>query len=111
MPSDAALSMPKVKASSARMCQKQVRQPPTAADTAIQTSAQRTPERLPSSQNMMPRACSALADLAMTKAVSALKSRSEEHTSELQSLMRISYAVFCLKKKKSTKKHTTKDVQ
>src|SRR3546814_1158476 len=29
--------------------------------------------------------------------------RSEEHTSELQSLMRISYAVFCLKKKKSDK--------
>src|SRR3546814_9906921 len=32
-----------------------------------------------------------------------LKSRSEEHTSELQSLMRISYAVFCLKKKKKKK--------
>src|SRR3546814_5548974 len=33
--------------------------------------------------------------------------RSEEHTSELQSLMRISYAVFCLKKKKETHKlHT-----
>src|SRR3546814_4557889 len=32
--------------------------------------------------------------------------RSEEHTSELQSLMRISYAVFCLKKKNKT--HTTK---
>src|SRR3546814_5989641 len=31
-----------------------------------------------------------------------LLTRSEEHTSELQSLMRISYAVFCLKKKKST---------
>src|SRR3546814_2335703 len=30
--------------------------------------------------------------------------RSEEHTSELQSLMRISYAVFCLKKKKNTQK-------
>src|SRR3546814_1188005 len=30
--------------------------------------------------------------------------RSEEHTSELQSLMRISYAVFCLKKQKTTKK-------
>src|SRR3546814_8134617 len=30
--------------------------------------------------------------------------RSEEHTSELQSLMRISYAVFCLKKKKKTNK-------
>src|SRR3546814_6887798 len=32
----------------------------------------------------------------------ALDTRSEEHTSELQSLMRISYAVFCLKKKKTT---------
>src|SRR3546814_2156273 len=31
--------------------------------------------------------------------------RSEEHTSELQSLMRISYAVFCLKKKKKTTKN------
>src|SRR3546814_5847089 len=31
-----------------------------------------------------------------------LPMRSEEHTSELQSLMRISYAVFCLKKKKKT---------
>src|SRR3546814_7269667 len=36
--------------------------------------------------------------------------RSEEHTSELQSLMRISYAVFCLKKKKS-KKTTTKQAE
>src|SRR3546814_9041753 len=35
-----------------------------------------------------------------------LSDRSEEHTSELQSLMRISYAVFCLKtKKKTNKKH------
>src|SRR3546814_3433485 len=33
--------------------------------------------------------------------------RSEEHTSELQSLMRISYAVFCLKKKNKTKYNTT----
>src|SRR3546814_6577942 len=33
--------------------------------------------------------------------------RSEEHTSELQSLMRISYAVFCLKKKKQEKNLTT----
>src|SRR3546814_1572164 len=32
--------------------------------------------------------------------------RSEEHTSELQSLMRISYAVFCLQKKKSKQKTT-----
>src|SRR3546814_2373333 len=34
--------------------------------------------------------------------------RSEEHTSELQSLMRISYAVFCLKKKKNIKNNTAK---
>src|SRR3546814_3243595 len=34
--------------------------------------------------------------------------RSEEHTSELQSLMRISYAVFCLKKKKTTQYEETK---
>src|SRR3546814_3357881 len=33
-------------------------------------------------------------------AIAILGKRSEEHTSELQSLMRISYAVFCLKKKK-----------
>src|SRR3546814_2289760 len=34
--------------------------------------------------------------------VRAIARRSEEHTSELQSLMRISYAVFCLKKKNNT---------
>src|SRR3546814_6855195 len=39
-----------------------------------------------------------MAGVGMTEA-----ERSEEHTSELQSLMRISYAVFCLKKKKQTK--------
>src|SRR3546814_434200 len=37
---------------------------------------------------------------------SILWGRSEEHTSELQSLMRISYAVFCLKKKKQTYTHS-----
>src|SRR3546814_7919277 len=36
------------------------------------------------------------------------RQRSEEHTSELQSLMRISYAVFCLKKKTSQSHNTTK---
>src|SRR3546814_4481026 len=41
----------------------------------------------------------ALIDLALARGGSY---RSEEHTSELQSLMRISYAVFCLKKKKNT---------
>src|SRR3546814_4781179 len=37
--------------------------------------------------------------------------RSEEHTSELQSLMRISYAVFCLKKKKHTKNSYIRSTQ
>src|SRR3546814_3068735 len=41
--------------------------------------------------------------------------RSEEHTSELQSLMRISYAVFCLKKKKEKQQidttHTTEPIR
>src|SRR3546814_3340157 len=36
--------------------------------------------------------------------------RSEEHTSELQSLMRISYAVFCLKKKKKNQKHNNTSI-
>src|SRR3546814_3836438 len=36
--------------------------------------------------------------------------RSEEHTSELQSLMRISYAVFCLKKKKNTKQRSKEPI-
>src|SRR3546814_4900549 len=41
----------------------------------------------------------------------ALRSdRSEEHTSELQSLMRISYAVFCLKKKKHIIKKTSHNI-
>src|SRR3546814_8997367 len=40
----------------------------------------------------------------------AIAPRSEEHTSELQSLMRNSYAVFCLKKKNIQKKSNTKDI-
>src|SRR3546814_9077909 len=43
----------------------------------------------------------------MTYAQAINRARSEEHTSELQSLMRISYAVFCLK----NKKHYTKNKQ
>src|SRR3546814_6612720 len=42
---------------------------------------------------------SATPSLAGAIILSAISLRSEEHTSELQSLMRISYAVFCLKKK------------
>src|SRR3546814_1591948 len=43
--------------------------------------------------------------------VGDLYGRSEEHTSELQSLMRISYAVFCLKKKKCTAKDPFSEVE
>src|SRR3546814_1389067 len=39
-------------------------------------------------------------DISMTRRIGLGSGRSEEHTSELQSLMRISYAVCCLKKKK-----------
>src|SRR3546814_17960397 len=46
--------------------------------------------------------CAILLDAGRPK---ALRARSEEHTSELQSLMRISYAVFCLKKKKDNKQN------
>src|SRR3546814_3819607 len=43
---------------------------------------------------------------AASSSMETRSSRSEEHTSELQSLMRISYAVFCLKKKNKTHKQT-----
>src|SRR3546814_6042914 len=47
-----------------------------------------------------------LADLATDELVAKKRTeRSEEHTSELQSLMRISYAVFCLKKKNISRLH------
>src|SRR3546814_6431981 len=54
-------------------------------------------------------ACMFLVDLPnpairTVRVIDTIDSRSEEHTSELQSLMRISYAVFCLKKK--TKQNT-----
>src|SRR3546814_4293993 len=44
-------------------------------------------------------------DVRLLQLLEARTIRSEEHTSELQSLMRISYAVFCLKKKKKQKQH------
>src|SRR3546814_2300385 len=47
-----------------------------------------------------PLSCADLIRASIYHAARSSVSRSEEHTSELQSLMRISYAVFCLKKKK-----------
>src|SRR3546814_6473112 len=45
--------------------------------------------------------------IALTRRFLRPEARSEEHTSELQSLMRLSYAVFCLQKKKNTNTHNT----
>src|SRR3546814_5289111 len=45
-----------------------------------------------------------IAELEVDREGARQETRSEEHTSELQSLMRISYAVFCLKKKKQNSK-------
>src|SRR3546814_9036578 len=50
-----------------------------------------------------------IGDAGGKKARAAAACRSEEHTSELQSLMRISYAVFCLKKKIKHATHTKQD--
>src|SRR3546814_7353314 len=51
------------------------------------------------SEDALAEAAFARADRLAASARSAVAARSEEHTSELQSLMRISYAVFCLNKK------------
>src|SRR3546814_6380972 len=59
------------------------------------------PSRKINNQNGSCNICSIGAGILPSKVnVPDLQARSEEHTSELQSLMRISYAVFCLKKKK-----------
>src|SRR3546814_1178955 len=53
------------------------------------------------------RATLGLAEAGLKTACITKVFRSEEHTSELQSLMRITYAVFCLKKKKNIQKTTS----
>src|SRR3546814_4528391 len=50
-----------------------------------------------------------IVDLDVGQPLATPENRSEEHTSELQSLMRISYAVLCLKKKNTKRKMTTKN--
>src|SRR3546814_1880340 len=55
------------------------------------------------SHNVLPLTVSALRSMTDSSSRITAGKRSEEHTSELQSLMRISYAVFCLKKKKKKK--------
>src|SRR3546814_9163027 len=56
----------------------------------------------PARNHEIPEIFMIVADPVGASIVESLEHRSEEHTSELQSLMRISYAVFCLKKKKIT---------
>src|SRR3546814_9686388 len=60
----------------------------------------------PKGETMMTSSSSAVASSECYDQVDAefIRERSEEHTSELQSLMRISYAVFCLQKKHTKKK-------
>src|SRR3546814_9427618 len=57
-----------------------------------------------------PRLAISMREIPMDYAITT-SGRSEEHTSELQSLMRISYAVFCLKKKKNNINHVTTHIQ
>src|SRR3546814_4791334 len=67
----------------------------------------RRSERIELPAALMPGEAKALAERKMAEvSVRSVTSRSEEHTSELQSLMRISYAVFCLTKKPLTQAHT-----
>src|SRR3546814_2923514 len=58
------------------------------------------------SQAMAPAVVSIDVNRGSTRRIASIAPRSEEHTSELQSLMRISYAVFCLKKKNNPHKQT-----
>src|SRR3546814_6726934 len=76
----------------ARPCIENIERPARRAGNRAFQPVERRPmgERQPVDERQMPQAL-----------------RSEEHTSELQSLMRISYAVFCLKKKKNST-HNTK---
>src|SRR3546814_6101406 len=85
---------------------------PTSAISALNASFSAPPERTARiADSSRP---SASGDKASAARPSSKKSciqpsRSEEHTSELQSLMRISYAVFCLKKQKTTNTHQKKN--
>src|SRR3546814_5584181 len=71
-----------------------------AAGARLTTAAAQNGHRSTLAVDRSPAPCDAFAHS------SIIVSRSEEHTSELQSLMRISYAVFCLKKKQTIETHT-----
>src|SRR3546814_8962261 len=67
-----------------------------------------TPRRCAMKRLIVILAAAGFASVAGAQQPTEVEQRSEEHTSELQSLMRISYAVFCLKKKKNTTKNIDK---
>src|SRR3546814_1786070 len=83
------------------------RSPPRAAEGPCDSSVAREMKTSPRSSRAI--AASAAASLSSRMWRARISRRSEEHTSELQSLMRISYAVFCLKKKtdETVYQHTT----
>src|SRR3546814_5961066 len=76
------------------------RRPRSASSMALCSS---WPDDKPASSRKAPLVCATW--MAPCVKLHRVIARSEEHTSELQSLMRISYAVFCLKKKTSKHKH------
>src|SRR3546814_3517756 len=81
----------------------------SAASAFVRTAPARPYDPTPAASSVHRIERSRRAALPSTRQGSRRASRSEEHTSELQSLMRISYAVFCLKKKKQKEyKYKTK---
>src|SRR3546814_1179901 len=89
--------------------------PPRRRSLAVRPIALKSPKQESSRPRWAPHVSDDWRDTAMSKEVQftmklepelrdQFMARSEEHTSELQSLMRISYAVFCLKKKKQKNK-------
>src|SRR3546814_6871857 len=90
-----------------------IRRPPrsTRTDTLFPyTTLFRSPAHLHAARheirNLPPAAAEGARSLYGERLFDRRRKRSEEHTSELQSLMRISYAVFCLKKKKTNSQDT-----
>src|SRR3546814_4135761 len=67
----------------------------------------KTPQHLSCHQTSPTKICLHVCHVAQQSILQVRNRRSEEHTSELQSLMRISYAVFCLTKKNNNKEQTT----
>src|SRR3546814_6975782 len=77
--------------------------------TLFRSSNSPSPRSRRPSRRPPPEPCPTSGTPSAMQSTQSRQKRSEEHTSELQSLMRISYAVFCLKKKKKKKSNITKE--